>query len=147
MKTKIVAAVAVGILLLAGPASADIDFVLELNPFSFLHSPDVDEFIATDFVVMEEIDGSVSLYPSIKAGLGLGSERVIVDLLAAGGYVWNDAFMPKRSAPMSSYASKWIAGEFSPSDPISASCALIPNGIPGPISPSRTKPAGRPAWD
>jgi hypothetical protein len=92
VKTKIVAAVAVGILLLAGPASADIDFVLELNPFSFLHSPDVDEFIAPDFVVMEEIDGSVSLYPSIKVGLGLASERVILDLLAGAGYLWNDAF-------------------------------------------------------
>ena len=86
---------AAGLILLAGPALADTDFVLELNPFSFVHSPDVDEFIATDLVVMEKIDGSASLYPGLKLGVGFEAERIIIDLLANAGYLWNDAFSAK----------------------------------------------------
>ncbi len=71
---------------------ADVDFVLEINPLSFLISPDADGFSTSNGFVFEEITGSASLYPTLKAGIGFKSDRIIFDFLAGAGYLWNDTF-------------------------------------------------------
>jgi hypothetical protein len=71
---------------------ADVDFVLEINPLSYLISPDVDDFTTSNGVIFEEISGVGSLYPTFKAGIGLESRTTIIDILAGVGYLWNDAF-------------------------------------------------------
>lgn len=83
---------ALGLLTLPSPARADVDFVLEINPLSYLLSPDVDNFQVTDGILLEEVEGIGSLYPNLKAGIGFESETMIFDILGGVGYLWNDAF-------------------------------------------------------
>ena len=45
------------LLMLPSTAPADVDFVLEINPLSYVISPDIDNFYASNGVLLEEIDG------------------------------------------------------------------------------------------
>ena len=81
-----------GLLGLPASSAAEVDFVLEVNPLSYVISPDVDNFTVTDGILVEEIDGIGSLYPNLKAGVGFESETMIFDILGGVGYLWNDAF-------------------------------------------------------
>lgn len=91
-KTAIALFLMLGLLVLPSAAAADVDFVLEINPLSYLISPDVDDFKASNGIILEEIDGVGSLYPTLKAGVGFESETMILDILGGVGYLWNDAF-------------------------------------------------------
>ena len=83
------------VFLVPATGSADIDFVLEINPLSYIISPDIDGFKITNGLVIEELDGYGSLYPSLKAGVGFESKNHIIDLLGGVGYLWNDGFSAK----------------------------------------------------
>lgn len=85
----------ISVLLIPGTGSADVDFVLEINPLSYIISPDIDGFKTTNGVVLEELDGYGSLFPTLKAGIGFGSDRHMIDLLGGVGYLWNDGFSAK----------------------------------------------------
>ncbi len=89
---KIKTALFLVLLVLPSTAAADVDFVLEVNPLSYVLSPDVDDFKVSNGVLLEEIDGIGSLYPSLKAGVGFESDAMIFDVLGGVGYLWNDAF-------------------------------------------------------
>ena len=80
------------LLVMPSTAPADVDFVMEINPLSYVLSPDVDDFKASNGVLVEEFDGIGSLYPSIKAGIGFETDTMIFDILGGAGYLWNDAF-------------------------------------------------------
>ncbi|KPJ75597.1 MAG: hypothetical protein AMJ54_14515 [Deltaproteobacteria bacterium SG8_13] len=82
----------IGLLALPPAAAAEVDFVMEINPLSYMISPDVDNFNVTDGILLEEIEGVGSLYPNLKAGVGFESETMIFDILGGVGYLWNDAF-------------------------------------------------------
>lgn len=93
MKKTIIALLLVpAVLMLPPPATADVDFVMEINPLSYLISPDIDDFQVTNGALLEEIDGVGSLYPTLKAGVGFESDTMIFDILGGVGYLWNDAF-------------------------------------------------------
>ena len=91
-KVLIALLLVVGLSMATSPASADVDFVLEINPLTYVISPDVDDFRVTNGILLEEIEGFGSLYPTLKAGIGFGSEKMIFDILGGVGYLWNDAF-------------------------------------------------------
>ena len=93
----------VGLLLLI-PVSgaADVNFLLDLKPLSFLISPDADSFYVErggvsgppwSFIYeREEVDGQGSWIPSLKAGAGFEFPWGFLDVLGGVGYLWNDAF-------------------------------------------------------
>jgi len=91
-KAMIVICLVVALFSIPAVGMADVDFVLEINPLSYLISPDIDDFRTSNGIVFEEISGYGSLYPTLKAGIGLESRTMIIDLLAGVGYLWNDAF-------------------------------------------------------
>ena len=91
-KTLIALLLVIGLLMSTSPASADVDFVLEINPLSYVISPDVEDFKVSNGILVEEITGFGSLYPTLKAGIGFESEKMIFDILGGVGYLWNDAF-------------------------------------------------------
>ena len=91
-KTLTAVLLVAGLSILPAPAAADVDFVLEINPLSYLISPDVDNFKVSNGVLLEEIEGFGSLYPTLKAGIGFESETMIFDILGGVGYLWNSAF-------------------------------------------------------
>ena len=86
---------ALTLLLIPAIGSADIDFVFEIDPLSYIVSPDIDGFKTTDGTVIEELEGYGSLYPSLKVGIGLESKTHIIDILGGAGYLWNDGFSAK----------------------------------------------------
>lgn len=104
-RNKFVSAVVItmGMMVLGyGTCFAEMNFVVNANPGSYLISPDVDDFNATSGSITEEIDGSGSWVPSLLGGVEFDTEYTEFDtgdtvymmyaITAGGGYLYNDAF-------------------------------------------------------
>jgi hypothetical protein len=78
-------------------AWAEVNFILDLQPLSFLLSSDVDGFEVTrssgSITYIEKIEGYGSFMPNLKAGISIGAGKVMhLDITGGLGYLWNSAF-------------------------------------------------------
>jgi len=80
----------------AMPALAEVTFIIDLKPASYLFSPKVSDFkvgkTGSYYSYTEEIQGYGSWIPTLKAGVGIGTSVANIDLTGGVGYLWNMAF-------------------------------------------------------
>lgn len=78
-------------------ALAEVNFTMDIQPISFLFSSDVDGFRLSKTTgwssITETIDGTASLMPNLKVGIGIDTGKVMhLDITAGAGYLYNSAF-------------------------------------------------------
>lgn len=72
---------------------AGVDFVLDIKPASLLVSPDVDGFeVERSGYYWDTVEGTGSWMPTLKAGIGIDTSSLYIDVTGGLGYLWNDAF-------------------------------------------------------
>ena len=85
--------IAMGIVVLGdGMCFAEMRFIVNVNPATFLISPDADDFSVSSTSAGEEIDGNVSWMPTALAGVEFDADYAVYSLTGGGGYLYNDAF-------------------------------------------------------
>ncbi len=96
MKKALITCIALGVTIISTPCFAGADFILDLKPASFLFSPDADGFKVSRtsgfLYESDTISGSVSLMPSLKAGIRIDTSALNIDLTAGLGFLYNGAF-------------------------------------------------------
>ncbi len=71
-----------------------ISFVVNISPLSYLIAPDINGFAVSYeessnfhyFMTEDKIHGIGLLSPNVKAGIGINTKIVLIDLLGGGGY-------------------------------------------------------------
>jgi hypothetical protein len=75
---------------------AGVDFILDIKPASLLISPDIDGFEVEKsgyyYYYSDAIEGSGSWMPTLKAGIGIDTRVLYIDVTGGLGHLYNVAF-------------------------------------------------------
>ena len=97
MKKNILTCLLFVLILVPVQTLAEVNFILDLLPLSFLLSADVEGLEVTRspafITYIEKIEGYGSFMPNLKAGISIGAGKVmLLDITGGLGYLWNAAF-------------------------------------------------------